>query len=168
MGRHGVIRGGWTLSAEFRPLAADAAAKRTGTAGAGNRVDAFVQSTIMYLDRYDLKIADLDWEFPENNTHRQGFKDLVHYLRLGLDAKWTGTARRESPSRLPATRNKMKFVPLDDAEFMNNVDRVKIMTYDFAGAYGPMTGHHTNLFGDSFHGKSTESGKPRTTGWMPR
>ena len=156
--------GGWTLSAAFQPLAADAVAKRAGTAGAGGKVDMFVRSVIMYLERYEFKTVDLDWEFPENSAHRRGFKDLVHYLRTELDAKWSGAARKDISIAITGNPMKMRFVPLDDAEFMNNVDRVKIMTYDLAGAYGPMTGHHTNLFGDAFHGKSVEAGKTRDYG----
>lgn len=129
--------GGWGGCAGFSDMANDAEL-RSG----------FVQSTIDFINKYDLDGTDMDWEYPgmrgAGNTFREAdtenFTALMKELREALDA--TG---KEMTLTFASAGWERYYDHIETLEVMKYADYMNIMTYDLTGGRSPFTAHHTNL-----------------------
>ena len=136
--------GGWTLSSPFYSMAKNDA----------NRA-IFVASVIEFIKKYDFFDGiDLDWEYPVipgadsgygSPEDRQAYTNLMRDLRMALNTLSLETGRKyEITSAIGAGGDKINAV--DYAEAHQYMDYIFMMTYDFAGAWENITGHHASLY----------------------
>ena len=117
----------------------------------------FALSAINVLKRYALDGIDLDWEYPGQPgpgikfrpEDKENFTLMLQTLRTQLDSL-SDERRRTGDNRYVLT-----IASSGDARYFENtemsrlhpyLDWINIMTYDFAGAWSPMTAHHANLW----------------------
>ena len=143
--------GGWTWSKNF----SDATLTDTSTRN-------FALSAVDIVSKYNLDGIDIDWEYPgmigDNNVFRP--EDKQHYTVLFKDL-------REGLDSLSRTTHMKYFVTtavggsqayIDHTEMdkvQQYTDYINIMSYDYAGGWSAVTGHHTNLYTSS--GDSNQS-----------
>ena len=130
--------GGWGGCAGFSDMAATPETRKT-----------FVESTIDFVDMYNLDGVDIDWEYPglpgAGNPFRPdedegNFTLLMKELREAMDA----TGKKLTLTFASAGwEHYYNFV--DEKEVMKYADYINVMTYDLVGGSSPYTGHHTNL-----------------------
>ncbi|MDR0315915.1 MAG: glycoside hydrolase family 18 protein [Treponema sp.] len=115
----------------------------------------FVTNAVQFLKDKDLDGIDIDWEYPVGPSWGQQIKSrpedranwvsLLRDLRNALDNLSGETGKRYYLSAcVPAsswflTRN-------DCAAAAEYVDSLKLMAYDYYGAWTATTGHHANLY----------------------
>ena len=91
------------------------------------------------LDVYSLDGIDVDWEHPSSTQQGANYVKLLAALREALPApKYLLT------SALPAGEWVLKNINLREAA--TYVDYVNLMTYDFAGPWTSICGHHAQLY----------------------
>jgi chitinase len=108
----------------------------------------FVQSTINFINEYDLDGTDMDWEYPgmkgAGNPFReadtQNFTALMKELREALDA--TG---KDMTLTFASAGWERYYDHIETMEVMKYADYMNVMTYDLIGGGSPFTAHHTNL-----------------------
>ena len=108
----------------------------------------FVDSTIEFVEEYQLDGVDIDWEYPglpgAGNPHgpqdTPNFTFLMKELREAMDA--TG---KELILTFASAGWERYYDHIETLEVMKYVDFMNIMTYDFVGGSTPVTAHHTNL-----------------------
>jgi chitinase len=134
--------GGW--GAEFTDTAHDPEARAL-----------FIANLCGYLEQYDLDGADIDWEYPVGPDWGQEIKSrpedrgnyiaLLTELRAAMDALGEKTGKRYSLSAcIPASP---WWVSKNDARRAADiVDNLKLMAYDYYGAWSGTTGHIANLY----------------------
>lgn len=136
--------GGWTWSGNFSDMALSPESR-----------EVFIKSAVDFIKRYELDGLDLDWEYPglpgNNNTYRaedrENFVALLKESRLALDEAGGDKhylltiAAGASQSFIDA--NNMK-------EAATYLDFVNLMTYDYAGEWSNVTGHHANLYSSAY------------------
>ena len=132
--------GGWTGSGEFSNMANTAEGRRR-----------FAQSALQFIETYNFDGVDIDWEYPVCNglqagrpEDKENFTLLLKELRqtLGNDALLT----------IAASANPDCLNSIEIDEFIQYLDWVNIMTYDFHGDweanYGT-TGHNSPLYNNN-------------------
>jgi chitinase len=111
-----------------------------------------------WLEKYNLDGIDIDWEYPVGPDwgadikvrpgDRGNFITLLTEIRTAIDSLGEKTGKYYPLSiAVPVgpwyvEKNRIK----DAAQI---VDTVKLMAYDYSGAWSPTTGHHANLYGKS-------------------
>src|SRR6185503_7686464 len=148
--------GGWTWSKNF----SDAVLTDTSRQN-------FVTSAVAIVAKYNLDGIDIDWEYPgmigDNNVYRP--EDKQHYtilfkeLREGLDSLGRSTNMKYYVTT--AVGGSQDFIEHTEMDKVPKyADYINIMSYDYAGAWSPVTGHHTNLYTSS--GDSNQSSAHRS------
>lgn len=109
---------------------------------------AFVQSTMDFIEKYQLDGVDIDWEYPAipaagtgaRAEDKQNFTLLMKELREALD-------KLDRPQTLTFASAGWKryYENIETLEVMKYVDFMNVMTYDQVGASSPYTAHHTAL-----------------------
>ncbi|KAJ2162706.1 hypothetical protein GGF46_000431 [Coemansia sp. RSA 552] len=136
--------GGWTWSTEFSAMAASPRARAE-----------FVQSVGDFLQRYRFDGIDIDWEHPveggmDGNQHSpndaRNYLQLLHELRSYLDHQIPPPRFGRYEITIATSSAPSVYRHLDLASIAQVVDGILIMSYDAAGAWSPVTGHHQNLF----------------------
>ena len=143
--------GGWSWSKNF----SDAVLTDTSTRN-------FALSAVDIVSKYNLDGIDIDWEYPgmigDSNIYRP--EDKQHYTLLFKEL-------REGLDNLSRTTHLKYFVTtavggsqayIDHTEMdkvQQYTDYINIMSYDYAGEWSAVTGHHTNLYTSS--GDSNQS-----------
>lgn len=129
--------GGWGGSEVFSDMAASPERRKK-----------FVESSIRFVNEYNLDGIDIDWEYPgllgAGNPHRaedkETFTVLMHELRQAMDE--TG---RDLILTFASAGWKRYYDHIELTEVMKYADYINVMTYDFVGGRSPFTAHHTNL-----------------------
>ncbi len=129
--------GGWGGCAGFSDMVTDPVLRK-----------GFVQSTVDFINKYDLDGTDMDWEYPgmkgAGNTFRESdtenFTALMKELREAMDA--TG---KNLLLTFASAGWERYYDHVETLEVMKYADYMNIMTYDLAGGGTPFTAHHTNL-----------------------
>jgi chitinase len=129
--------GGWMGCAGFSDMAFDDDLRK-----------GFVESTIDFVNHYDLDGVDMDWEYPglpgAGNMHRKedtkNFTSLMRELREGLDA----TGKKHTLTFASAGWDRY-YDFIETNEVMKYADYMNVMTYDLTTAAVPYTAHHTNF-----------------------
>lgn len=136
--------GGWTWSGNFSDMALTQESRAL-----------FIKSAVEFIERYHLDGLDLDWEYPglpgNNNTYRaedrENFVALLKESRQALDAAGNG----KHYLLTIAAGASQSFIDANDmGEAAKYLDFVNLMTYDYAGEWGNITGHHANLYSSEY------------------
>ena len=144
--------GGWTDSGHFSEMALTAESRGS-----------FIQSCLETLDAYPfLSGLDIDWEYPgvardpedENDEGNPVVGDdwtnytlLLKELREALDEHF-GAGKKILTVCAGASVG-YSLSMQDYASLHPYVDRINLMTYDMAGPWEEVTGHHTALLGEN-------------------
>lgn len=141
--------GGWTDCGYFSEMALTEESRGS-----------FIRSCVDTLDRYPfLSGLDIDWEYPGVARSPEGESDegnpvlgddrtnytlLLKELRKALDEHFGPGARilTVCAGASPSTMSMQDYASLHPY-----VDRINLMTYDLAGPWDDITGHHTALYG---------------------
>lgn len=115
----------------------------------------FVSDVLAWLTRHNLDGIDIDWEYPVGPEGGQVIKsrpeDAENYIHLLADL-------REGLARLSAEQGRTfsltTAVPaaawfprtIDLVRVQEQVDYLKLMSYDLYGSWSPTTGHTANLY----------------------
>lgn len=139
--------GGWSLSQQFPTMASTQANRTT-----------FINSSVNFIRQYNFDGVDLDWEYPvSGNTEyppvgagpadKHNFTLLCQELRAALDIAGTQDGKHYSLSAaLGASHSVIDNYEL--APVAQALDWVSAMTYDYHGAFDPMTNHQSALYPD--------------------
>ena len=108
-------------------------------AGSAEARSRFAWTAEEMLEIYDLDGIDVDWEHPSSIQQGSDYVKLVASLREALPApKYLLT------SALPAGEWVLKNINLREAA--TYLDYINLMTYDFAGPWTSICGHHAQLY----------------------
>ncbi len=133
--------GGSTWSSGFSAAASTAAGRRS-----------LADSCVAFMHRYGFDGLSVDWEYPVSGgaapghpDDRANFTKLLVEMRARIDDldRTTGAAHVltiAGPAGAPNMGN------IDIGALVEVVDWVNVMTYDFAGAWSPRTGHNAPLY----------------------
>jgi len=136
--------GGWTWSGNFSDMALTPESRAL-----------FINSSVDFIKRYQLDGLDLDWEYPglpgNNNTFRaedrENFVALLKESREALDAAG-GDKHYLLTIAAGASRSFIEANNMGEAALY--LDFVNLMTYDYAGEWDNVTGHHANLYSSEY------------------
>jgi chitinase len=137
--------GGWLWSTHFSDVALTEKSRRV-----------FIQSSMDFVDRYDLDGLDVDWEYPGQpgaghpfrSADKHNFTLLLKELRARFDQKSLKTHRRLYLT-IAAGADDDYLAHTEMAKVEHYVDDVNLMTYDYYEAGSdPLTGNHASLFAD--------------------
>jgi len=111
-------------------------------------LEQFIQSTVDFVQRYDLDGVDIDWEYPAipaagtgaRPEDKENFTALMKGLREALD-------KLDRPQTLTFASAGWEryYENVETLEVMKYADYMNIMTYDQVSGNSPFTGHHTAL-----------------------
>jgi chitinase len=134
--------GGWTWSGGFSDMALTPESRKR-----------FIDSAIVFLERYSLDGLDVDWEYPGqkglNNTNRPEDKTnctaLLAEARAALDKAGKAAGKHFLLTMATgANESWIEHTEMDKA--CASLDFVNLMTYDMAGDWDPVTAHNSPLF----------------------
>ncbi|MDB5102479.1 MAG: hypothetical protein JWP91_168 [Fibrobacteres bacterium] len=132
--------GGWTLSDLFPSIAADA----------GLRAN-FASACVKAIVDYGFDGIDIDWEYPGYAEHKGTPADKVNFtlllqaIRANLDAHERVTGKPYLLSAaMPAAPARVAEIEM--AKVAGILSFCNVMTYDFFGAWDPVTGHNSPLY----------------------
>jgi len=137
--------GGWTWSKNF----SDATLTDSSTKN-------FALSAVSIVSKFNLDGIDIDWEYPgmigDNNKYRP--EDKEHYtllfkeLREGLDSLSRTTQMKYFvTTAVGGSQSYIDHTEMDKVQ--QYTDFINIMSYDYAGGWDSISGHHTNLYTSS-------------------
>ncbi|CAG5077339.1 glycosyl hydrolase family 18 protein [Parvicella tangerina] len=131
--------GGWTLSDNFPIIAADPQKRAT-----------FAQSCVDLIQTYNFDGIDIDWEYPGFATHGGTAQDITNFnlllqdIRTAIDNYGNSIGKTMILSAcVSADPNKMD--DIDWNTIAQQVDYINLMSYDFFGAFDPITNHNSPL-----------------------
>lgn len=135
--------GGWTLSNEFPAIAADPVKRH-----------AFAQSCVTLIQAFGFDGIDIDWEYPGYSEHSGTSSDKTNYtlflqeIRTAIDAYGTSVGKDMLLTiAVGASPTHMSNVEWNNVAPI--VDIINLMSYDFFGAFDPITNHNAPLFAPS-------------------
>lgn len=127
--------GGWGTAAMFQLV----------TSNSGKQAE-FVRSALDLASRHGFDGLDIDWEYPSTLAEGQKLAELLKELRHGMNKM--GRPELSLSVASPANPGFLANYPLHQLD--RYVSFWNVMGYDFFGAgWSPVTGHHSNLLGDS-------------------
>lgn len=135
--------GGWTWSGRFSDVALTPEARRR-----------FAASCVDFMKRYGFDGIDIDWEYPvggglASNTTRpedkQNYTLLMTELRNQLDALEASDGR-DYLLTIAAPAGPGIYANLEMAALAGVLDWINLMTYDFHGAWSPLTNFNAPLY----------------------
>ncbi len=149
--RIGVSIGGWTRSGDFSVVAANPTLRAK-----------LVRNIVKFVKYANMDFADIDWEYPgsvrapESDTDegtlnstpadKANYILLLQELRAALDEQGEELDRvYELSVAIPASAAQLN-TSIDIPALFDVVDFANIMTYDMAGTWNPISGHHTALY----------------------
>jgi chitinase len=116
----------------------------------------FAASAIDIIKRYALDGIDLDWEYPGQPgpgikyraEDKQNFTLMLRALRGQLEtlSDARGLTGQDRYTLSIASSAGPYFVHTEMDRLHEYLDWINIMTYDFAGSWTPVTGHHAALY----------------------
>ena len=132
--------GGWEDSGNFSQVASDSVRRST-----------FAKSCVSYIKKYGFDGIDIDWEFPcyvpHNGTpqDKQDFTFLLQSLRAALDALEENAGKHYLLSAaLPNAP--VHITNIEVKKVAKILDFLNVMTYDYHGAWDPVSGHNAPLY----------------------
>ncbi len=129
--------GGWGGSGGFSDMASTP-----------ESMDRFIESTIAFINKYDLDGVDIDWEYPgmrgAGNPYRPEDRENFTALMKGLREAFDKSEKKLILTFASAGWERY-YDHIEPGEVMKYADYMNIMTYDLIGGGSPFTGHHTNL-----------------------
>ena len=133
--------GGWTLSNNFSPMAADPAARTN-----------FTRSCIEFCEEYDcFDGVDLDWEYPGFEEHNGHPEDTENFTLL-LEEMHAAFKSHDPPLLLTiaAPAGPWNYENMEVSQIHQYLDWINLMTYDLHGAWNgdqdAVTNHHSALY----------------------
>lgn len=119
------------------------AAHFADVAGHRQKVQRFLESAKILVDKFQLDGIDVDWEYPSSRQQGRQYLELMKKLRevLPISSGYLVT------TALPSHPSMLKDIPL--SELATIVDQLNLMAYDMVGptyANVSLTGHHAQLF----------------------
>lgn len=144
--------GGWTWSRGF----ASAARPENREAFVASCVDVYIHGNLPVIDNAggDGVLAgvfdgiDVDWEYPNacglscgTAAEREDFTALLAEFKKQLDAVRPGLLLT-----IASGAGVDKIDSTDPAQYHKSLDFINVMTYDFHGAWGAQTNHHSALY----------------------
>ncbi len=152
----GVSLGGWSKSANFAAIGANATARAN-----------FVANVMKFVKYTNMDFVDVDWEYPTSvrqpdkvdNKNDEGtpnaspadkanYITLMQDLRTALDKQGVQLNKKyELTVALPASQATLA-QGIDLPALFKVIDFANMMTYDMKGAWSPTSGHHTSLYGN--------------------
>jgi chitinase len=120
---------------------------------------AFIANVCTWLEEYNLDGIDIDWEYPVGPDwdigikvrpqDKQNYIALLRELRAAMDTLGEKTGKRYGLSTAVPASN--WFPKANDVVAAAKiVDSLKLMSYDYYGGWSHTTGHHANLYNNSF------------------
>ncbi len=106
----------------------------------------FVAQVVSLMDQHGYDGIDLDWEYPRDETTRDGFSALARALRGALDstAARHGDGRRyQLTAAIAGTEHFGRW--LDGPVLEQQFDFLNVMCYDLAGPWSRYAAHHAPL-----------------------
>jgi len=137
--------GGWTLSDNF-PVIAASATKRAR----------FADQCVELIKEYGFDGIDLDWEYPAYAEHSGTADDTANFvllletLRAKLDALSAATDGPYYEITAAVGCGPSVIAGYDIPSTAPLLDQINLMTYDFFGAWGEVTGANAPLFYQGF------------------
>jgi len=131
--------GGWnnSLEGEFETATATDAG-----------VEKLANSVVNYMLTWGFDGVDVDWEYPDTEAEKDQFTKLITSLRSKLDDQGIKDDKYyQLSAAVTASHSKIQYV--DPAKTTPLLDSVNVMTYDFHGAFDPITGHNAPLHANS-------------------
>ena len=134
----------------------------------------FVKDAVELLKTFQFDGIDIDWEFPDSVEIRENYVQLLRELRVALDSAstdnkpgfaFTANQNLQAPAFYEPRGDKYHLSiavspnPMRDGMFYDwaaineQVDFVIYMAYDYAGAWGPQTGHQAPLYNSASNGE---------------
>ena len=129
--------GGWGYDKQFAAIAANPEAEGR-----------FVSNVLKMVDDFDYDGIDFDWEYPDTDAEVVGFERMTRAFRAGVDAigKKKGRTMRITMA-LSSNKGTIRWMKTDF--FLDTMDWINVMTYDYAGDWSEFAGHNAPLFASS-------------------
>jgi chitinase len=133
--------GGWTLSANFPPMAADAKAR-----------ERFASESVRLIREYGFDGIDIDWEFPGYTDHKGTPADKQNYVLLmgaiqdSLTAYGKVTGRKYPLTAALPCSNWFRDMGIDVPALLPILDGWNLMTYDLHGTWDKVAGHNSPMY----------------------
>ena len=132
--------GGWTLSSNFPSIAASPAKRQL-----------FAQSCVNLIQTYGFDGIDLDWEYPGFVDHNGTPQDYYNFTLLLRDVRDAIDNYGQSVNKtmLLTAAVSGSYTKMDDVDWSNVtplLDIINVMSYDYFGAFDPISNHNSPLF----------------------
>ena len=109
------------------------------------KVERLANSIVDYMVKWKFDGVDIDWEYPTSEKEADQYTQLIKSLRSKLDELGKQNDRYyQLSSAVTANHNNIKYI--NPAETVPLLDSVNVMTYDYHGAFDPITGHNSPLY----------------------
>ena len=114
----------------------------------------FIANVIDWVKKYKFDGVDIDWEYPVNGgwgaikarpEDKENFTYLLQELRTALD-KLSKETKQNYELTFAAAATPGYLTWIEPKKVAPLVDYIKLMTYDFYGAWSKTTGHLANLY----------------------
>jgi GH18 family chitinase len=132
--------GGWTLSSNFPAIASDVAKRAV-----------FVQACVELIQTYNFDGIDIDWEYPGYAPHggtpqdKENFSMLLKEIRTAID-NYGLTIGKTMLLTAAVGAAESNMAEINWPIVSQYLDIINLMSYDFFGAFSPITNHNAPLF----------------------
>ena len=137
--RHVISIGGWNNSEEGAFEAATATPQG---------IENLAKSMVDYMLEWEFDGIDVDWEYPDADNEKEAFTKLIQSVRSKLDEQGMKDDTYYSLSAA-VTTNHNKIAYINPEVTAPLLDSVNVMSYDFHGAFDPITGHNAPLYANT-------------------